>query len=59
MKNDQKPRFTYNGQPIYHFMGTSSFSEYSVLHEQSLAKIPKEAPLEKVVYSVNTNFFFF
>jgi hypothetical protein len=49
MKNDEKPRFTsMDGRPIYHFMGTSSFSEYSVLHEQSLAKISKDAPLEKV-----------
>merc|ERR1711933_350332 len=33
---------------IYHFMGTSSFSEYGVLHEQSLAKVRKDAPMEKV-----------
>lgn len=48
MRADDKPRFTYNGQPIYHFMGTSTFSEYSVLHQESLAKVPKEAPLEKI-----------
>ena len=54
MKADDKPRFTYTNpetgesMPIYHFMGTSSFSEYSVLHAVSLAKIPKTAPLEKV-----------
>ncbi|CAD7927528.1 unnamed protein product [Amoebophrya sp. A120] len=48
MKADSQPRFLYEGQPIYHFMGTSTFAEYSVLHAQSLAKIPKEAPLEKV-----------
>merc|ERR1719161_3526968 len=48
MLNDGKPRYTYNGQPIYHFMGTSSFVEYSVLHAQSLAKIRRDAPLEKV-----------
>jgi len=47
MAGDGKPRFTYQGQPIYHFMGTSSFAEYSVLHYQSLAKIRKDAPLEK------------
>ena len=33
MKGDDKPRFTYEGKPIYHFMGTSTFSEYTVLHE--------------------------
>lgn len=48
MLSDGKPRYTYEGKPIYHFMGTSSFSEYSVLHEQSLAKIRRDAPLEKV-----------
>ncbi|ARS48224.1 S-(hydroxymethyl)glutathione dehydrogenase [Ectopseudomonas mendocina] len=41
-------RFSYNGEPIYHYMGCSTFSEYTVLPEVSLAKIPKEAPLEKV-----------
>ena len=33
--------------PIYHFMGCSTMSEYTVLSEISCAKIPKEAPLEK------------
>merc|ERR1712232_1285707 len=48
MAGDGKPRFTYEGKPIYHFMGTSSFSEYGVLHEQSLAKVRRDAPLEKI-----------
>lgn len=48
MKADEKPRFSYQGKPIYHFMGTSTFAEYTVLHAVSLAKIPKEAPLDKV-----------
>jgi len=47
MLSDDKPRYTYEGKPIYHFMGTSSFSEYSVLHAQSLAKVRRDAPLEK------------
>jgi len=47
MAGDSKPRFSYEGKPIYHFMGTSSFAEYSVLHAQSLAKIRRDAPLEK------------
>lgn len=47
MAGDGKPRFSYEGKPIYHFMGTSSFAEYSVLHKESLAKIRKDAPLEK------------
>jgi len=45
---DGTTRFSYNGQPIYHYMGTSTFSEYTVLPEVSVAKIPKEAPLDKV-----------
>src|SRR6187399_936833 len=45
---DGTTRFSYNGEPVYHYMGCSTFSEYTVLPEISLAKIPKEAPLEKV-----------
>jgi S-(hydroxymethyl)glutathione dehydrogenase / alcohol dehydrogenase len=45
---DGTTRFSYNGEPIYHYMGCSTFSEYTVLPEVSLAKIPKDAPLEKV-----------
>ncbi|NDV13689.1 S-(hydroxymethyl)glutathione dehydrogenase/class III alcohol dehydrogenase [Crenobacter caeni] len=45
---DGTTRFSYKGQPIYHYMGTSTFSEYTVVPEISLAKIPKDAPLEKV-----------
>jgi len=48
MSGDGCSRFSYEGKPIYHFMGTSSFSEYSVLHAVSLAKIRRDAPLEKV-----------
>ncbi len=45
---DGTTRFSYKGQPIYHYMGTSTFSEYTVVPEISLAKISREAPLEKV-----------
>ena len=45
---DGTTRFSYQGEPIYHYMGCSTFSEYTVLPEVSVAKIPKEAPLEKV-----------
>lgn len=45
---DGTTRFSYKGEPVYHYMGCSTFSEYTVLPEVSLAKIPKEAPLEKV-----------
>jgi len=45
---DGTTRFSVDGQPIYHYMGTSTFSEYTVLPEISLAKINPEAPLEEV-----------
>ncbi|MBP3125140.1 S-(hydroxymethyl)glutathione dehydrogenase/class III alcohol dehydrogenase [Thalassospira sp. ER-Se-21-Dark] len=45
---DGTTRFSQNGKPIYHYMGCSTFSEYTVLPEISLAKINKEAPLEEV-----------
>ncbi len=45
---DGTSRFSLNGKPILHYMGTSTFSEYTVLPEISLAKINKAAPLEKV-----------
>lgn len=41
-------RFSLNGKTLYHYMGTSTFSEYTVLPEISVAKINKEAPLDKV-----------
>lgn len=42
---DGTSRFSIGGKTIYHFMGTSTFSEYTVLPEISVAKIPAEAPL--------------
>jgi len=45
---DGTSRFSKNGRPIFHYMGTSTFSEYTVLPEISVAKISKAAPLEKV-----------
>lgn len=45
---DGTTRFSYQGKPIYHYMGTSTFSEYTVLPEISLAKINPEAPLDKM-----------
>ena len=45
---DGTSRFSINGKPLLHYMGTSTFSEYTVLPEISLAKINKAAPLEKV-----------
>ncbi len=45
---DGTTRFSLDGKPIYHYMGTSTFSEYTVLPEIAVAKISKQAPLEKV-----------
>ncbi len=45
---DGTTRFSKDGQPIYHYMGTSTFAEYSVIPEIALAKINKDADLEKV-----------
>ncbi|XP_044325927.1 alcohol dehydrogenase 3-like [Triticum aestivum] len=48
MIGDGQSRFTINGKPIFHFVGTSTFSEYTVIHVGCLAKINPEAPLDKV-----------
>jgi S-(hydroxymethyl)glutathione dehydrogenase/alcohol dehydrogenase len=45
---DGTSRFSQNGKSIHHYMGTSTFSEYTVVPEISLAVINKDAPLEKV-----------
>ena len=45
---DGTTRFYKDGQPIYHYMGCSTFSEYTVLPEISLAKVNKSASLEEV-----------
>ena len=45
---DGSTRFSLDGKPIFHYMGCSTFSEYTVLPEISLAKINKQAPLEEV-----------
>ena len=43
-------RFSLNGEIIYHYMGTSTFANYTVLPEISLAKIREDAPFDKVCY---------
>src|SRR5437016_3999455 len=45
---DGTTRFAYaNGEPIRHFMGTSTYAEYTVMPEIALAKVPREAPLDR------------
>lgn len=45
---DGTSRFSLEGKPLYHYMGTSTFSEYTVVPEVSLAVVSKEAPLDKI-----------
>ncbi len=45
---DGTSRFSLNGKTIFHYMGTSTFSEYTVVPEIAVAKINKAAPLDKV-----------
>src|SRR5690606_41374927 len=40
---DGTTRFSYNGKPVYHYLGCSTFSEYTVVAEVSLAKVNPEA----------------
>ncbi|HEY9885080.1 MAG TPA: S-(hydroxymethyl)glutathione dehydrogenase/class III alcohol dehydrogenase [Thermosynechococcaceae cyanobacterium] len=47
---DGSSRFSIDGQPLYHYMGTSTFANYTVLPEIALAKIREDAPFEKVCY---------
>jgi S-(hydroxymethyl)glutathione dehydrogenase/alcohol dehydrogenase len=44
---DGTPRLSRGGEPIRHFMGTSTFAEYAVIPEIALAKVPQEAPLDR------------
>ncbi|MDJ0654806.1 MAG: S-(hydroxymethyl)glutathione dehydrogenase/class III alcohol dehydrogenase [Xanthomonadales bacterium] len=45
---DGTSRFSHNGKQIFHYMGTSTFSEYTVLPEIAVARVNPAAPLEKV-----------
>lgn len=45
---DGSRRFSHNGKPLYHYMGTSTFAEYTVVAEVSVAVVNKAAPLEKI-----------
>ena len=47
---DGTSRFSYNGEKIHHYMGTSTFSNYTVLPEIAVAKIRPDAPFDKVCY---------
>jgi len=45
---DNTRRFSKNGSDIFHYMGCSTFSEYTVVPEIALARVNKQAPLEKI-----------
>ncbi|EJW83062.1 S-(hydroxymethyl)glutathione dehydrogenase/class III alcohol dehydrogenase, partial [Wuchereria bancrofti] len=45
---DKTTRFSQHGNAIYHFMGCSTFSEYTVVSQYSVAKVPSNAPLDKL-----------
>jgi S-(hydroxymethyl)glutathione dehydrogenase/alcohol dehydrogenase len=47
---DGTSRFKLNGEDVFHYMGTSTFSNYTVVPEIALAKIREDAPFEKVCY---------
>lgn len=47
---DATSRFSIDGKPIFHYMGTSTFSNYIVVPEIALANIRKDAPFDKVCY---------
>ncbi|TDJ29515.1 MAG: S-(hydroxymethyl)glutathione dehydrogenase/class III alcohol dehydrogenase [Gammaproteobacteria bacterium] len=47
---DGSSRFSFNGEKLFHYMGTSTFSNFSVMPEIALAKIRSDAPFDKVCY---------
>ncbi len=47
---DGTSRFTLDGRPVHHYMGTSTFANYTVVPEIALAKIREDAPFDKVCY---------
>ena len=47
---DGTSRFSINGKPILHYMGTSTFSNHTVVPEIALAKVNKSAPFDKICY---------
>src|SRR5246127_3026283 len=47
---DGTSRFSYKGKPVLHYMGTSTFSNFTVLPEIAVAKIRSDAPFDKVCY---------
>jgi S-(hydroxymethyl)glutathione dehydrogenase/alcohol dehydrogenase len=47
---DRTSRFSLDGEPILHYMGCSTFSNYTVLPEIAVAKVREDAPFDKICY---------
>jgi len=47
---DGTSRFSFKGKPLHHYMGTSTFANFTVLPEIAVAKIREDAPFDKVCY---------
>src|SRR5579871_3347468 len=47
---DGTSRFSYKGKPVFHYMGCSTFANYTVLPEIALAKVREDAPFDKICY---------
>ncbi|MFD0917882.1 S-(hydroxymethyl)glutathione dehydrogenase/class III alcohol dehydrogenase [Pseudahrensia aquimaris] len=47
---DGTSRFTLDGKPVFHYMGTSTFANFTVLPEIALAKVREDAPFDKICY---------
>ena len=47
---DGASRFSYKGQTVYHYMGCSTFSNFTVLPEIAVAKVREDAPFDKICY---------
>ncbi|MEL6279687.1 MAG: S-(hydroxymethyl)glutathione dehydrogenase/class III alcohol dehydrogenase [Pseudomonadota bacterium] len=47
---DGTSRFSIGGEPVFHYMGTSTFANYTVAPEIALAKVREDAPFDKICY---------
>src|SRR5260370_31841916 len=50
LMTDATSRFSLDGKPLFHYMGTSTFSNYIVVPEIAVAKVSEAAPLDKICY---------
>src|SRR5260370_7277913 len=50
LMTDATSRFSIDGKPLFHYMGTSTFSNYIVVPEIAVAKVREDAPFDKICY---------